>query len=461
MNYQETIDYINSFINFEKIPEYAYESSFILDRMYSFLEELGNPHKDLKTIHVAGSKGKGSTCMMIASILKEAGFRVGLYTSPHLIDTRERIRVLIPGHRTQDTGHRFRGFVGNIGEKEFIKIVEKIKPACERFRDHVKLGKLSFFEALTGIAFLYFKEREVDYAVLETGLGGRLDATNVTDPLVSSITPISTEHTDKLGNSLCEIAKEKAGIIKNKRIVVSAAQKKDAMDVIRRVCRDRSSKLFEIGKDIKYFISRSGENGQIFSIKGPGYSYNDLKLSLLGKYQIENASLAIGTVKSIDKDDRIKEAAIKKALKNISWPGRMEIVRRDPLVILDGAQDVLSIGSTLSSIKDIFSYKKLFCVFGVSSDKDIAGISKLLDKESDNIILTRSMSERAKDPFSLKENFKAIEPVVTSNVKEALDLALKISDKPDLILVTGSLYVVGEAIIFFGKKTPNYEESRV
>ena len=426
MDYRSAIDYVNSFIDFEKIPQYSYASSFNLERMHAFLKGLGDPHQALKVIHVAGSKGKGSTCAMIASILKEAGYSVGLYTSPHLIDTRERIRVLAPGSRLKAPGV----LAGMIEENEFVGLIEKIKPVAEEFRDHEKLGRLSFFEILTACAFLYFKEKKVDFAVLETGLGGRLDATNVTGPVVCGITSISMEHRDKLGDSLKLIAREKAGIIKvqgsmlqSPGVVFTVWQKKEVIDVIREVCREKNAKLHGVSKDLPY---------------------ENLELALLGRHQIENAGLAIAMARFID--NRIDEEAIRNGLKNVNWPGRLQIVQKEPYVVLDGAQNVASIDAVLSSIKEIFEYKRLICIFGISRDKDIKGVCGVLDSACDIIILTRSRSERAKDPTELKKHFSRVDALVTGSVEEALAKGLDRAGKGDLILITGSLYVVGEIL---------------
>ena len=416
MDYRNAIDYVNSFIDFEKIPQYSYASSFNLERMHAFLKGLGDPHQALKVIHVAGSKGKGSTCAMMASILKEAGYSAGLYTSPHLVDTRERIRVLGEGCRVKGEGV--------IGEEEFIGLIEKIKPVAEKFRDHEELGKLSFFEILTACAFLYFKEKKVDFSVLETGLGGRLDATNVTEPVVCGITSISMEHRDKLGNSLELIAGEKAGIIKGEGVVFTVKQNKEVIDVIREVCREKNARLHEVSKDLPY---------------------DNMELGLLGRHQIENAGLAIAMARSVD--NGIDEKVIRNGLKNVDWPGRLQVIQKEPYVVLDGAQNVASINAVLSSIKEIFEYKRLICIFGISSDKDIKGVCGALDSACDIMILTRSMSERAKDPVELKKHFSRVDALVTGSVEEALGKGLGAANKDDLILVTGSLYLVGGALI--------------
>jgi len=435
MDYNTTLHYIDSFIDFEKIPKYSYALSFRLERMHSFLQELGNPHHDLKVIHIAGSKGKGSTCIILSSILKEAGYRVGLYASPHLLDVRERVRVFGEGVIEKD---------------RFIELVEKIKPVAEKFRDHKTLGKLSFFEVLTAIAFLYFKEEQVNVVVLETGLGGRLDATNVTESILCGITNISMEHTDKLGGSLELIAKEKSGIIKSQEGVFTVPQEKEVMNVIKGRCNEKRVPLYEIPK---YTIIDSNSLHQIFNLDGEGYSYKNLELGLIGQYQVENAALAISMLKFMDKKNlKIKEDAIRKGLKEISWPGRLQIIQNDPYVILDGAQNVASIKAVLSSISKIFSYKRLICIFGISSDKDIKGVSSELDKTSNIMILTTSKNKRAKKVSYLKGNFFKADVKSTDSVEKALNLGLDISGKEDLILVTGSFYVVGEAMRFFKER---------
>jgi len=452
--YKNSLDYINSFINFEKIPKYQYAASFRLERMNAILDELGNPHKDLNVIHVAGSKGKGSTCAVAAYILRAAGHKVGLYTSPHLINFRERIRVLNNCGNSGDLeGRKPDSFEGMACEEEIDDIIEEIKPAAEKFRDHERLGKASFFEILTACAFLYFKKKQVDAAVLETGLGGRLDATNVTMPLACGITNISLEHVDKLGGTLRKIASEKAGIIKERSLVVSAPQRKESMGAIRKASKEKAANLYEVGRDIKYSVVNSDENGQVFDLDGPGYCYKDLELNLIGCHQIENASIGIGMLKAISgKGFCLEEKHIRDGLKAVVWPGRLQIVHKSPYVILDGAQNPASMLALVSSVKKILRYKKLICVFGISSDKDIKSVSGILDAFSDIIILTKAKDNpRASDISALRLNFGKNRPGLedSSDVYEALDKAMKLADKDDLILVTGSLFVVGNAIEAF------------
>jgi len=481
MTYKDSVDYINSFINFEKIPRYQYASSFKLERMEAILKGLGNPHKDLNIIHVAGSKGKGSVCAMTAYILKEAGYSVGLYTSPHLVDFKERIRILNKGTRGKGNpstplGTRgARGFEGAIKEKEFIELIGEVETVAEKFRNHEDLGRASFFEILTACAFLYFKKKQVDVAVLETGLGGRLDATNVTMPLVCGITNISLEHTDKLGNTLAEIAREKAGIVKKGQgaphhslrsgqegqgkeqgMVVSAIQEKEAINAIRKVCVEKKAILYEVGKDIKYFVVKSDEKGHVFNLEGPGYSYKNLEINLIGGYQVENASLSIGMLKAMGGEKiSIREHDIREGLKKAAWPGRLQIVQRDPCVILDGAHNPASMLALISSVKKIFEYERLIIIFGISNDKDIEGVSGILEVYSDIIILTKAKDNpRAAETSELKGYFKNLHIRLEESIDidDALQKALKISNKDDLIIVTGSLFVVGDALAL-GKDT--------
>ncbi len=422
MAYPEVIRYLESFINYEEIPAYPYKESLKLERIKGFLNLIGNPQHSLKSIHVAGTKGKGSTCAFITYILREAGFKVGLYTSPHLSDFRERIRILNTQYSRRNTQCDFEGM---IAKKDLVRLVEELKPAIEKYNRTLKYGPLSFFEVYTAIAFIYFKERKTDFVVLETGLGGRLDATNTAKPLVCAITPISLEHTQKLGNTLEEIAREKAGIIKSSQaIVVSASQEKEARSVIRKRCKGYGAELFEITKN----------------------KYQRFKIKLLGEHQQINANVAVEVIKALrNYNIHVSSDAIRKGLLSTVWPGRCEVVSKSPLVILDGAQNVASAQALKETIKDSFRYKKLILILGISNDKDIKGVCNELSDLADVIILTKANNSRATETKILAEYFKGKGIEETNNVKEALKLAKRIAHKEDLILVTGSLFVVGEA----------------
>ena len=438
MSYPATIQYLESFINYEKIPAYPYKESLKLERIKDFLQAIGNPQENLKCIHIAGSKGKGSTCAFVSHILRQAGYSIGLYTSPHLTDFRERIRILSPRNRNPQLRDDFEGM---IAKEELTELVNKLKPSIEEYNEKSKYGPLSFFEVYTSLAFVYFKEKKVDFTVLETGLGGRLDATNVANSLVCAITPISYEHTQKLGNTLREIAAEKSGIIKNSQsIVISAYQENEAIEVIRNRCREIGARLFEVGKDIKY-----KKKGEKFSIKGILGEYNDLKINLAGEHQFVNASVAVGVIEGLNSFGlRAGADSVRNGLYNTAWPGRCEVVSCNPLVVLDGAQNTASAQVLKKTIKESFKYERLILVLGISKDKDIKGICEELHDLADTVILTKSDNPRATEPEILAEYFKDKTKQVTNNVKEASRIAHKTAKKEDLILVTGSLFVVGE-----------------
>lgn len=428
MTYPEALKYLDSFINYEKRDGYSYKESFKLDRIKRLTEDLGRPQFDVKSIHIAGSKGKGSVSAITHSILKSAGFNAGLYTSPHLEDFRERIRL-------NDS---------LISEEDVARLVEKIRPAIDG-----KAGpKPSFFEVYTALAYLYFSGKKADIAVYETGMGGRLDATNVLEPLVSAITPISYEHTDKLGDTLGEIAFEKAGIIKTGSICVTACQEKEAIDVISSVCGRKGVKLIEVGKDISFEEVSCDDKGSRFNVTGVFGKYPGLECGLLGVHQIANAALSVGIIESLRFSDiTISEEAIRAGIKTAVWPGRLEIVSRSPLVVLDGAQNRASAKILAQAVKKVFKYGKLKLVLGISKDKDIKGIIEELMPISDSVIVTKSkITERAADPADIKAIIGGYKGVVTaSSVDEAMDAALSQVGAHDLVLVTGSLFVVGEA----------------
>jgi len=438
MTYLQVIKYLESFINYEKATEYPYKESLKLERIGGFLKTVGNPQDRLRCIHVAGSKGKGSTCAFITYILREAGYRVGLYTSPHLSDFRERIRVLEPRGAARSSKNEFEGM---ISRESLRGLVERLKPAIEAYNHKSKYGPLSFFEVYTALAFIYFLEKRVDFAVLETGLGGRLDATNVVHPLVCAITPISYEHTQKLGNTLEEIAGEKSGIIKGRgQIVISAPQENIAMRVIKAKCKAMNARIYSVGKEIKYMPQKG-----YFSVKGRLHNYSGLSVNLIGRHQLINAAVAIGLAEGLkEKGVTIASEAIKNGIATTVWPGRCEIVKRKPFVVLDGAQNLASAATLKKAIQENFRYRKLILVLGISSDKDIKGICAQLSSLAEKIILTRANSPRAVAPHILAGFFQDKENYLAANVKQAQELSFRLAGKEDLILVSGSLFVVGE-----------------
>jgi dihydrofolate synthase/folylpolyglutamate synthase len=432
MTYQEALKYLDSFINFEKLDRYNYKNSFKLERMKRLAALLGDPQKSVRSIHIAGSKGKGSTASYVQSMLMAAGFKTGLYTSPHLISFRERIRV--------DNEL--------ISEEGIARILGRVKEIVET---SMKEERPTFFEIYTALAYIYFKEKNVDFAVYEVGLGGRLDATNLIEPLVSAITPISYEHTDKLGNTLEEIAAEKCGIIKRGSICVSAPQESLALKTIEDICRDREARLILVGRDIKFKESASDENSNIFDLSGLFKERKGLKTSLIGSHQVINAAVAIGIIEAFGiKGIAISEKAIRDGIRDSKWPGRLEVVGKKPFVLLDGAHNRASAGTLIAAVKKIFKYKRLILVLGVSKDKDVRGMLAELLPAASKIVLTKSkVANRALDPSKMREEISAMghdakDVVLTSDTGEALDRALSMADSEDLVLITGSLFIVGE-----------------
>lgn len=448
MLYKQALQYLNSFVDYEKIGSYSYEDSFKLERMNLFLKEIGNPQDKFKSIHISGTKGKGSTAAFVYSILKEAGFKVGLYTSPHLISFRERVRISNKNFAEE-----------LIKEEEVCQIVAYLEPIIDKLNRESKLGNLTFFEIYTALAFLYFFQAKVDFAVLEVGLGGRLDATNTVKPLVCAVTPISFDHMDKLGNRLSDIAREKSGIIKDGTFVVTAPQEEEAMKVIERTCLDKQAKLYKVGRDILWekVSNDFGADpeperfraGQIFNLKGIYDEYSLLKISLLGEHQIINAATALGLIELLrNYNIFISPENIAKGFNNAYWPGRLQVISLDPLIVLDGAQNLASAVRLQKSIEDIFPLKKIILVLGISADKDIEGIGKIICPAAQKVIFTGTTNPRSAQPEFLKNKLSPYcrDYALADNPGAALALAKKIADRNTMILVTGSLYLVGEVL---------------
>jgi dihydrofolate synthase/folylpolyglutamate synthase len=402
---------------------------FGLDRISALMGKLGNPQKELKVVHVAGTNGKGSVCNFISSILHQAGYSVGLYVSPHLERFSERIVV---------NGDE-------ISDDDLEKIVEQVRPFVEEMKQQGNAP--TFFEIVTAVAFLYFQKRSVDYAVVEVGLGGRLDATNIVTPLVSVITNISLEHTNILGDSIEKIAFEKAGIIKE-RVPVVTATTGNARDVIAKVAKDHNAPVVFVEQTWWKRVSWDGKE-QEFSIQGSLREYT-VRTSLLGIHQGENIAVSLAAVEQMQMQGVfLTDADIVKGVEVASNPGRMEIVAESPTILLDGAHNPGGIKVLVEALTQDFTYKHLILVFGVLKDKDIPPMVAMIVPIADCIIVTKSSSPRAYDPVLLKEQITAVDPlkevVVTSSVPEAVDFARRHARRKDLICVTGSLFTVGEA----------------
>jgi len=438
MNYRQAENYILSFTDYEKIPGIAYTAAnYDLRRMEKLLKPLGNPHLGTKTVHIAGTKGKGSTAAMISQILVSAGYRTGLFTSPHLNTLRERMRV--------------NGTM--ISEAEFAALVSDIGPIVESINKKAAFGELTTFEILTAVVFTYFKRAGVDYQVLEVGLGGRLDATNVVKPDVCVITSLSLDHTEILGDTVAKLAAEKAGIIKPGCVVVNAPQISDAASIINEACHRQRAKLIQVGRDITWHKVSGDLSQQRFKVKGKNGNY-DLTIPLLGDYQLENAATALAAIEALQSlGTNISPETISKGFKQVSWPGRLQILSHHPLVVVDGAHNAYSMKKLVENVKKYFHYDRCFLIFGTSCDKDISGMARELETLSQHVIITSSSHPRAASVKSLTERFSqlGVKPIVVKNVSQALSRARRAANKTDMILITGSLFVAGEAITYFDK----------
>jgi dihydrofolate synthase/folylpolyglutamate synthase len=438
LNYSQAEDYLNSFVNYEQIPGITYAGAgYSLEHLEELLNRMGNPQLAARTIHIAGTKGKGSVAVMIAQVLSSSGYKTGLYTSPHLHTLRERISV--------------DGSL--ISEAEFAAAMAEVKPFVESMKQDASFSQLTYFEALTALAFSYFQKKQVDFQVLEVGLGGRLDATNVASPLVCIITPISLDHTQILGNSLEEIAREKAGIIKPGCRVVLSPQPEEAAAVIADICREKEAKVVQVGKDVIWHKISGDLHGQSLVIEGRTSKYQVI-IPLLGDFQLENTAAAVAALEILASEGfSISAVNITRGLARVKWPGRFQILQQNPTVLIDGAHNVTSTRGLVSNIKAYFSYKRIFLVFGTSCDKDIPGIVGELVPLSPQVIVTQTLHSRAAPLSTLAAEFskRGIEPEIGETVSEAISRALSLADRTDIICITGSLFVVAEALAHFSK----------
>ncbi len=422
MNYEESMLWLDSrdFIGMK----------FGLERINHLMKELGDPHKKLKIIHVAGTNGKGSTANMIGSILKNAGYSVGVYTSPHLVDFRERISI--------------NGSI--IPEEAIAQALTRVRPIAEGMENNRETGKPTYFEISTAAALNHFYDKGVDFAVVEVGLGGRLDATNIVEPIACIITNISLEHKDYLGEDISSIAKEKAAIIKNGCSVVTAAEG-DALDVIRNRCERFGCGLSVIGEDVITERIKSDIDGSIFKLNDGGSYEMDLKVA--GEHQIRNAACAVACAEALTRSCvDIPENAIIEGIRNTMLEGRFEVVHKSPWVILDGAHNPAGMKSLREALSVVFPGRKVTLVTAICSDKDIPAMLKEIAPVAGRIIVTKhSMKSRTADHRMLSREARKYSANVISkmSVKEALNYAMSSSEKDDIIVVSGSLYLVGDA----------------
>ncbi len=441
--YQATLDYLYSFIDYSLTRGFRYSpEKFDLGRMRAFMAHLGHPEQAYPIIHVAGTKGKGSVSALCASALRSAGYRVGLYTSPHLIDYNERIQL-----DGQPIPHQ-----------ALVALVEEIKP-------HLDGGtQLTTFEITTALAFLYFARQGATAVVAEVGLGGRLDATNVVTPLVTVITSLSYDHVSVLGDTLAEIAGEKAGIIKEGVPLVLAPQKEEARLVVARVAEERAAPLVQLGGDYLFAAQSRSLEGQTLLVWRPSEQalidayiesggleeWEPVRLSipLLGYHQVENAATAYAALQvARQRGLSLSETAIRQGFARVAWPGRFEVLRRDPPVVIDSAHNRDSALKLRLALDDYFPGRPVVLVFGASEDKDVEGMFAELMPRVRQVVVTRSYHPRAMDPEGLMElaHRYGKPATITAAVEDALAEAMRLAGKEALVLVTGSLFVAAGA----------------
>jgi folylpolyglutamate synthase/dihydrofolate synthase len=431
MNYSEALEYIDLI--------YGLGSDLGLKRVEVLMEKMGNPQENIKIIHVAGTNGKGSTCAMLSNILIEQGYKVGVYTSPHLKDYNERYTV------------------NNvcISNDDFAKHMGIVKTSCDELVEEGIITQPTIFEVITALAFNYFAHQKVDYLILEVGLGGRFDATNIIHkPVLSIITSISMDHMEFLGNTLSSIAFEKGGIIKENCPVVLYTQCDEVYEIVKTIAKERNAKLY-FAKEQGTTVLSQNIAGTIFDIENEYISYSHVKLGLLGDYQINNAATVLLACKALrDSGVELSKKSILAGLEKVKWSGRMEIVETDPIVILDGAHNIDGIHLLAQSLEHYFKNKKLTLLIGILGDKEYEKMIEMLLPLASKIVLTEPNNSRKWDIDTLTEtiaNFK-IETYREKDIEKAYSLAKSITAKEDVLCCAGSLYLIGELCKFAGGK---------
>jgi dihydrofolate synthase/folylpolyglutamate synthase len=440
--YSKALRFLSSLSDFERLRIVRYTSqNFDLDRMRTLLKKLGNPHDQFRSVHIAGTKGKGSTAAMVASMLSTSGYKVGLYTSPHLVDVRERITI---------NGEM-------ISTADFCRLIRLVEPIVQKSKPMP-----TYFDVLTAIAFKYFAEQGIDIAVVETGLGGRLDSTNVIKPEVTAITSISRDHMAQLGNTLPKIAEEKAGIFKHGIPAVTVIQDPDVEAVLKRVAEKVGAPFDVTGKSIEfsYRIETSrmlGPHNRI-CLTTPNSKFEHLAVPLMGEHQAINCGLALSIIDKLKaRGIAINDSRAMEGLAKTSIIGRMEMIHQTPRVIVDGAHNAASLDALMKGIGQHIPYDSMVVIFGCCADKDVAGMLERITSGADKVIFTKVNNVRTADPEELAARY--VEQYgkmaqVAPTLEAALGIAKRAVTKEDLICITGSFYLVGEAKKLFAAK-PN------
>ena len=402
---------------------------FGLSKTSNLLKAFGNPHARQQYIHIAGTNGKGSVGALLESVLIRSGLRVGFYTSPHLVSFTERFRVNREPIAKEEASRLIREVKGIITDEE----------------------PPTFFEFTTAMALLYFFRRQVDVGIIEVGMGGRLDATNIITPLVSVITNIGLDHREYLGNHVIAIAKEKAGIIKSGVDVATGVTQPSVIRLFKTLAKEKRSPFWRLGRHVRYRRNPSG----LLGYYGFKKRYGDLKIGLKGQFQFRNAALALLTLEILErKGFTISDEAVRSGLADPLWPGRLEVISSNPTIILDGAHNPSAMRSLAGAIRRDFDFRDLIVVLGVLGDKDISNILKKIVPLASKVIYTKAAYERAANPQVLMEQGRRLgkSGEVCVPISKAIDKARTLADTKDLILITGSLYTVGEAQSYLDPK---------
>jgi dihydrofolate synthase/folylpolyglutamate synthase len=438
--YAKALRFLSTLADFERLRIVRYNNdNFNLDRMRALLKRLGNPQDSFRSVHVAGTKGKGSTCTMIAAMLQATGYKVGLYTSPHLVDVRERITV---------NGEM-------IHQSDFARLVRTLEPILARSKPMP-----TYFDVLTAIAFKHFAEQGVEIAVVETGLGGRLDSTNVISPEVTAITSISRDHMAQLGPTLSHIATEKAGIFKAGVPAVSVIQDPAAEAALKAVADKVGAPLDITGKTIEFSYrfesSRMlGPHNRI-CLTTPNSKFEHLAVPLIGEHQAINCGLALSVIDRLkSRGIAINDSRVMEGLSKVTIAGRMEMVSQTPRIIVDGAHNAASLDAVMKAIGQHIPYDSMVVIFGCCADKDVPGMLERITSGADKVIFTRVNNIRTADPNELATRYVELYgkmAQVASSLEDALAIANRAVTKEDLICITGSFYLVGEAKKLFAAR---------
>jgi len=429
LTYNDALAFIDGLLSRDRAPVSTTET-IKLRRVETLVNRLGDPHRQMPVVLIAGTKGKGSTAVMLASIMQSAGLRVGLYTKPHLVDYRERFRV--------------NGSL--IDEITLTDLVNRIRPHVEAMTVQTD-GPPSYFEASVALAFLYFAQAKVDLAVIEVGLGGRLDPTNIAEPVLSVLTPVSFDHMDVLGLTLDSIAREKVGIVRPEGAVVSAPQPPEALAAIIDVCTRLRAKLWLVDEIMSWRPLKASLHDQSFELRGPWRDYRPLSVPLVGAHQVTNAATAVAAAEILGEQGfPLSPEAITRGLASIQWPARVEVLQERPFIVADVAHNPASIGALRDTLEQLFPGRRIILVFGMVATHDHRASTSLLAPLADVVIATTPQHIKPLPGRILAEEaaryVKHVE--VIDDRLTALDRALELAGPDDVVVITGSFFLVGD-----------------